>query len=113
MSIDNGTCHLHFPLTSQTVSAQTVIVQDIDVVGVGSLRRHQLEELQTKHQFILQTHGSQIPESVHGIYQAELLRTLQWLRPQKTEAGPALNFWKSRKNFFAAFSENPRGDWIY
>ncbi|WP_295905927.1 hypothetical protein [uncultured Bdellovibrio sp.] len=84
MSIDNGTSQLSFPLRGEIPSPETLIVRDIDVVGTGALRRHQLEELQKTKKFILHTHESMIPESVQSIYQAELIRTLQWLRPVKT-----------------------------
>lgn len=53
-------------------------------MGVGALRRHQLLELQKTKSFILQTHGAYMAPSIQNIYQAELLRTLQWLRPIRT-----------------------------
>lgn len=82
MSTNNETCHLSFPLLSPPPEANCYIVRDIDVVGVGSLRRHQLMQLVTQNKsFILKTHESQIPTIVFDIYQQELLSTLQWLRP--------------------------------
>ncbi|KHD87972.1 MAG: hypothetical protein OM95_11530 [Bdellovibrio sp. ArHS] len=76
-------------------------MRDVDVVGVGAVRRHQLEELQKVKKLILQTYENRIPSSVHSIYQAELLRTLQWLRPLKTEAGTAFDFLKEQEALFS------------
>ncbi|WP_413613400.1 hypothetical protein [Bdellovibrio sp. HCB-110] len=100
MSIDNGTCQLSFPLREEIPSAETLIVRDIDVVGVGALRRHQLTELQKTKKFILHTHEEMIPESVRSIYEAELLRTLQWLRPVKTEKKDAFDFLEEQHKLF-------------
>lgn len=100
MSIDNGTCQLSFPLSSELPVEEVLIVRDIDVVGVGSLRRRKLEELQQNKKFILTTHEAMIPESVLAIYQAELLRTLQWLRPYKTEEAGRLDFVSEEKALF-------------
>ncbi|NUN05669.1 MAG: hypothetical protein HUU57_07900 [Bdellovibrio sp.] len=77
------------------------MVRDLDVVGVGSLRRQQIQQLQAQNNFILQTHESLIASSVHGIYQAELLNTLQWLRPLRTESGPPLKIDDLLKDSFA------------
>ncbi len=101
MSIDNGTSQLSFPLRAEIPQADTLIVRDLDVVGVGSLRRQQIQQLQTQKNFILQTHESLIASSVHSIYQAELLRTLQWLRPVRTEVGPVLKISDLLKDSFA------------
>lgn len=101
MSIDNGTSQLSFPVRAEIPQADTLIVRDLDVVGVGSLRRRQIQQLQTQKNFILQTHESLIASSVHGIYQTELLRTLQWLRPLRTEVGPVLKINDLLKDSFA------------
>lgn len=101
MSIDNGTSQLSFPVRAEIPQTDTLIVRDLDVVGVGSLRRRQIQQLQTQKNFILQTHESLIASSVHGIYQTELLRTLQWLRPLRTEVGPVLKINDLLKDSFA------------
>lgn len=100
MSIDN-IYQLEFPLQEEIPSAEVLILRDIDVVGVGSLRRHQIEELQKTKKFILHTYERIIPDSVHGIYSAEILRTLQWLRPVQTMPGPEFNFFEEQKKTFA------------
>ncbi len=101
MSTSNGTCQLSFPLPAEIPSEETLIVRDVDVVGVGAVRRQQLEDLKKTKKFILHTFGAQIPASVHSIYEAELLRTVQWLRPVETVPGPALNFLDEQKRLFA------------
>ncbi|HEY1079541.1 MAG TPA: hypothetical protein VGE46_05570, partial [Bdellovibrio sp.] len=101
MSTDNGTSQLSFPLRAEIPQAETLIVRDLDVVGVGSLRRRQIQQLQKQKNFILQTHESLIASSVHNIYQAELLRTLQWLRPLRTEVAPVLKINDLLKESFA------------
>lgn len=100
MSIDNGTCHLSFPLRGEIPTAKVLVLRDVDVVGVGALRRHQLLQMQNEKEFILWTHEDCIPPSVHAIYQAELLLTLQWLRPVKTEPGPFFDFQKDQRTLF-------------
>lgn len=101
MSINNGTCQLSFPLRGEIPTAETLIVRDIDIVGAGSLRRHQLEELQKTKNIVLYTYEDKIPSSVFAIYQVEILRTLQWLRPVKAERGPALNLNEEQKELFS------------
>ncbi|WP_374028719.1 hypothetical protein [Bdellovibrio bacteriovorus] len=98
--MDNGTRQLSFPLRGEWPAADVVALRDVDVVGVGGLRRHQLEELQKTKKIILQTHENKIPSSVLSIYQAELLRTLQWLRPFKVEEGTSFDFVQEQKNLF-------------
>lgn len=94
---------LCFPLQpTQASSSDLLIVRDLDIVGVGALRRHQLQELKRSKSFILQTHEKSIPDSVFGIYQEELLRTLQWLRPIKTQQSSSLNLSQAHKEIFSA-----------
>lgn len=99
--MNNGTCQLTFPWDGVVPFADVVVLRDVDVVGVGSLRRRQLQELQkTKHLHLL-TYGMQIPEDVSAIYQAEMLRTLSWLRPLKTEEGAPLDLAAEFRSLFA------------
>lgn len=101
MSIDNGTSHLCFPLRGEIPSTELLILRDVDVVGIGSLRRHQIEELQKSRNFILETHEEIIPADVHAIYQVELLQTLQWLRPVKVEAERKIDFFAEQRALFS------------
>lgn len=101
MSTNNETCHLSFPLASLSFEAACFILRDIDVVGVGSLRRHQLLQLQAKNKnFILKTHGAQIPSVVYDIYQQELLSTLQWLRPMQVLSEENLDWMSEQRALF-------------
>lgn len=102
MSIDNGTCQLSFPMKGPLPAADVYLLRDVEVVGVGALRRRQLEELKFQNKRIhLLTHESKIPSSVFSIYQAELLTTLQWLRPEKVERKEALDFQKEQEILFS------------
>lgn len=83
MSMTNEPSQLTFPWNGVLPEAETVILRDIEVVGVGAKRRQQIESLQKSKHLVLQTHESQIPDNVRAIYNEELLRTLQWLRPLK------------------------------
>lgn len=101
MSNEKALPTLAFPLQEVPPGAELLAIRDIDIVGVGALRRHQVEELQKKNRnLILQTYEDLIPESVHSIYSAEILRTLSWLRPLKTEKGPRFDFTQEQKNIF-------------
>ncbi|WP_253720860.1 hypothetical protein [Bdellovibrio bacteriovorus] len=101
MSKETASENLYFPMNGEVPSAEVLIIRDVDVVGVGAVRRHQLEELQKTKKFVLQTYEEHIPQSVHSIYQAELLRTLQWLRPVKTEEGQKFDFLKEQESVFS------------
>ncbi|XGC82346.1 hypothetical protein ACES2L_07630 [Bdellovibrio bacteriovorus] len=101
MSIDNETSQLCFPLQGPIPNSEVLVVRDLDVVGVGSLRRQQIEELQKTKKFILQTYEDLISDSVLEIYRAELLRTLQWLRPLQSVIGPDLDLEEEHKKMFA------------
>lgn len=81
-------------------TSDTILIRDIDVVGVGALRRAQIESLQSEKSLILQTHAAFIPESVKAIYDEELLRTLQWLRPLREEVVQKFDFIKEQKDVF-------------
>ncbi|MFM6927066.1 MAG: hypothetical protein ACKOX6_01305 [Bdellovibrio sp.] len=89
-----------FPWNGVVPTTETVLIRDIDVVGVGALRRAQLESLQNKKEIILQTHGSFIPPVVRAIYDEELLRTLQWLRPLKEQSVREFDFLKEQQDLF-------------
>ncbi|UXR63695.1 hypothetical protein EZJ49_11490 [Bdellovibrio bacteriovorus] len=92
MTNENQNCHLFFPWNGDLPSAEVVVLRDVEIVGVGALRRHQLETLKKTKKLVVQTHEPQIPDQVRAIYDAELLRTLEWLRPFKVEAGQAIEF---------------------
>lgn len=92
MTHENQNCHLFFPWNGGLPPQDVVVLRDVEIVGVGALRRHQLEVLKKSKKLIVQTHEPQIPDQVRAIYDAELLRTLEWLRPFKVEAGQALEF---------------------
>lgn len=101
MSTINETCHLIFPLSVIDCQAHYYVVRDVDVVGVGSLRRHQLQALIGREkQIILYTHEQKIPQSVYDIYQQELLRALHWLRPVEIRSSNHLDFQKEQQDLF-------------
>jgi hypothetical protein len=81
-------------------SDEILIVNDVEVVGIGGLRRHELEQLKKTKQIVLQTHESFIPNSVQSIYQEELLKTLQWLRPLRTESKQDFDFHAEQEKLF-------------
>lgn len=91
---------LFFPWNGVVPASETLLIRDIDVVGVGALRRAQIESIQSEKQIILQTHSAFIPESVRAIYDEELLRTLQWLRPLREEVVQKFDFNKEQKDVF-------------
>lgn len=93
---------LHFPLREPVPSDEVLILRDLEVAGVGALRRAQLEKIRQNKKLILWTYEGLIPEDVRGIYQEELLRSLHWLRPFKTENGPALDLHQEHLRMFAA-----------
>lgn len=101
MSIDNGTCQLCFPLRGEVPTGDLLVLRDVDVVGVGALRRHQIEGIQRTRALILETHENSIPNSVFAIYQAELLRTLQWLRPLKIVHDSRFDFLSEQRDLFS------------
>lgn len=100
MSIDKSP-QLDFPMNDEIPRSEVLVLRDLDIVGVGALRRHQLEELQKTKKFILHTFEDIIPDSVHGIYSAEILRTLQWLRPLQTQKGEAFDFREEQTKLFS------------
>lgn len=91
---------ISFPWNGVVPTAETLIIRDIDVVGVGALRRAQVEILQSEKEIILQTHGTFIPAVVRDIYEEELLRTLQWLRPVKEQVVLEFDFPKEQEELF-------------
>jgi hypothetical protein len=93
---------LYFPLREELPSGDVVILRDLEVAGVGAVRRSQLEKIRQSKKLILWTYEDLIPEDVRGIYQQELLRSLQWLRPFKTENGPTLDLRHEHLRTFAA-----------
>lgn len=82
-------------------SSETIAIRDVDVIGVGSKRRRQLEDLQQVKGIILKTHEHIIPESVRLIYEEELFRTLQWLRPLKVEKAEGFDLVSEQKKLFS------------
>lgn len=101
MSTNNETCHLSFPLQSPPSAADCYIVRDIDVVGIGSLRRHQLLQLVKQNKsFILKTHEAQIPSNVYDVYQQELLSTLHWLRPVQILSEENFDWMEEQRSLF-------------
>ncbi len=101
MTNENSSSQIHFPIQADLPSSEVLIVRDLDVVGVGGVRRHQLEELTRQgRQFIMRTFEAHIPEDLRTIYNEEILRTLKWLRPLKVEAGPTLDLTEAVKEVF-------------
>lgn len=100
MTTDGGTCQLKFPLDFKTPLSQELVLRDLDVVGVGSLRRFQIEELLKNHHVVLRTHENFVPQSVFAIYQEELLHTLQWLRPQRQDSCEHFDFLDEQRQLF-------------
>jgi hypothetical protein len=93
---------LHFPLRESVPSDEVLILRDLEVAGVGAVRRAQLEKIRHTKKLILWTYEELIPQDVRAIYQEELLRSLHWLRPFKTENGPALDLHQEHLRMFAA-----------
>lgn len=91
---------LTFPWDGVLPSSEVIRLRDVEIIGVGAVRRHQLEILKKNRTLIVQTHEPQIPESVRAIYDAELLRTLEWLRPFRVETGPKLDFVGAQEALF-------------
>ncbi|UYL07948.1 hypothetical protein B9G69_012915 [Bdellovibrio sp. SKB1291214] len=92
MSQTNDLYKLMFPWDEVLPASAEVIVRDVDVVGVGAIRKHQLLKLKAEREIILQTHTGFIPASVRAIYDEELQRTLQWLQPTRVIASKEFNF---------------------
>lgn len=109
MTNENQICHLFFPWNGELPSQEVVVLRDVEIVGVGALRRHQLETLKESKKLVVQTHESQIPDQVRAIYDAELLRTLEWLRPFKVESGQAFEFTAEQWRLFALLFPKTRG----
>lgn len=93
---------LHFPLREELPPNEVLILRDLEVAGVGAVRRAQLEKIRQTKKLILWTYEDLIPEDVRAIYQEELLRSLHWLRPFKTESGPTLDLHQEHLRVFAA-----------
>lgn len=100
MTIDDGTCQLNFPLDFKTPFSQELVLRDLDIVGAGSLRRFQIEELLKNHHIVLRIHEKFVPGSVFDIYQEELLHTLQWLRPQRQNSCEHFDFLDEQRQLF-------------
>lgn len=96
-----GPTLLHFPLRGDLPPNDVLILRDLEVAGVGAVRRAQLEKIRQSKKLILWTYEELIPEDVRLIYQEELLRSLHWLRPFKTEKGPALDLHQEHLRVFA------------
>ncbi len=92
MSNSNELYILSFPWDGELPSFSPVVVRDVDVVGVGSIRKAQLLKLKAQREIILQTHTAFIPASVRAIYDEELQRTLQWLSPSRVIAAKEFKF---------------------
>jgi hypothetical protein len=93
---------LHFPLREPLPTEDVLILRDLEVAGVGALRRAQLEKIRQSKKLILWTYEGLIPADVKGIYLEELLRSLHWLRPFKNEVGPPLDLHQEHLRMFAA-----------
>ena len=93
---------LHFPLREELPSNEVLILRDLEVAGVGAVRRAQLEKIRQTKKLILWTYEDLIPEDLRAIYHEELLRSLHWLRPFKTESGPMLDLHQEHLRVFAA-----------
>ena len=100
MPLSNSTDHLDFPWKGEPLLAETVSVRDLDIVGIGGVRKKQLLELSSSKQIIVQTHEQIIPSSVRSIYEQELLKTLQWLRPLQTVAVDDFDFLAAQRKLF-------------
>jgi hypothetical protein len=92
MSQSNDLHILVFPWDEVLPASREVIVRDIDVVGVGAIRRHQLLKLKAEREIVLQINTDFIPASVRAIYDEELQRTLKWLAPTRVIVAKEFNF---------------------
>ncbi len=104
MSIINETRQIIFPWDGdlkKIQDAESIALRDFDVVGLGARRRHQIEKLQKKKPILFLTHQAQIPQEAQLNYQEELLRTLQWLRPQQTKEGLQVDLALEHKKTFS------------
>ncbi|QDK37639.1 hypothetical protein [Bdellovibrio sp. NC01] len=100
MSKNNESSYLVFPWNGQIPAGETVTLRDLDVIGVGAKRRKQIEALQGAKQIILQTHEAFIPDGVRSIYDDELFRSLQWLRPLRIDKISEFNLLDEQKKIF-------------
>jgi hypothetical protein len=104
MSIINETRQIIFPWDGdlkKIQDAESIELRDFDVVGLGTRRRHQIEKLQEKKHLVFLTHQGQIPQEAQLHYQEELVRTLQWLRPQQTKEGLQVDLALEHKKTFS------------
>jgi hypothetical protein len=92
MSKTNELYILSFPWDGILPASSQVVVRDVDVAGVGAIRKQQLLKLKAQREVVLQTHSTFIPASVRAIYDEELQRTLQWLAPSRVIAAHDFNF---------------------
>ncbi|WP_413581695.1 hypothetical protein [Bdellovibrio sp. HCB288] len=83
---------LSFPFNGVLPQSNQVVVRDIDVVGVGAVRKQQLLKIQSEREIVLQSHSAFIPPSVKSIYDEELKRTLQWLKPVRVTSVSDFDF---------------------
>jgi hypothetical protein len=104
MSIIKETRQIIFPWDGDLEKlhdVESISLRDLDIVGLGTRRRHQIEKLQEKKNILFLTHKAQIPQEAQFNYQEELLRTLQWLRPQQTREGIQVDLKLEHKKTFS------------
>ncbi|HWU44734.1 MAG TPA: hypothetical protein VN132_14880 [Bdellovibrio sp.] len=101
MSEENTGSPIIFPWNGVLPSQDPIYVRDLDVVGVGALRRQQIESWGSHRQIILQSHEAHIPPAVHAVYDEELLRTLHWLRPWQMAPQEHLNLLEEHQKTFS------------
>lgn len=101
MSLSNSTPHMVFPWKGEWPQAEAVIVRDLDIVGIGGVRKKQLLQLRDSKQIIVHTHEHIVPAAVQGIYEQELLKTLQWLRPVQSIASESFDFLEAQRELFS------------
>lgn len=100
MSLPISSFHLVFPWHGEWPHEEAVVLSDLDIVGVGGKRKKQLLQLAKSKQIIVYTHEQIIPDSVREIYEQELLKTLQWLRPSQTIAVEEFDFLHAQRQLF-------------
>lgn len=72
---------LLFPVDNIEIHDEVAVLRDFEVMGVGSLRKYQLEQLRKSGPIILQTYRHLVPLGYEQQYEKELDQLKGWLQP--------------------------------
>jgi hypothetical protein len=96
--------NLCFPIERFKVPDETVILRDFEILGVGSLRKCQLDRLRSKGALVLETYPHIVPLGYELQYEEELAILEAWLEPLSLQVGTATLFEiEARALFFRIF----------